>query len=142
MTLAKVVPEAKIDHRFLTGHDSSDVALVTVKDHQSQDSGDQRQDPIMFAQGDDEDGRDSDNAGNAGHAGQQESADKDQAGDPEKRRVVSQQDPSTSGDGFAPMEVVKDGDGVAQGGEDPDQKGVDAGTNSPEVRLAGSQGPL
>lgn len=79
----------------------------------------------MFAQGDDEDGRDPDDAGNTGHAGQQKSADKDQAGDPEQRRVVSQQDPGTSGDGLATVEVVKDGDGVAKRGEDPDQKGVD-----------------
>lgn len=40
------------------------------------------------------------------------------------------------------MEVVEDRNGMTQGGEEPDQKGVNAGTNSPEVGLTSGQGPF
>ena len=142
MVLAQVVAQPKVNHRFLPGQDPFDVAFVPVEDYGGQNPGHQGQDPVVFAQCDNEDGGDPDDAGHAGHARQKEGADKDQAGDSKQGRVVGQQYPGTGSDGLATVEVVKNGNGVAQGGKDPDQKGIDAGTDSPEVGLAGRQGPL
>lgn len=117
--LTQVVAEAKVDHRLLTRQDAADITPVPDEDHDGQDPGHQGKNPVMLTQGDDEDRADADDAGHAGHTGQEQGGDEDQAGNPEQGRVIGQQDSGAGGHGLTTMEVVKDRDGVPQGGEEP-----------------------